>query len=73
MVLRLDMGETHDIGAPGIDHDQPGAGAQPLLHARGKHRVRVGRVGADDQDDVGVLDRIEICVPAEVPNVVARP
>ena len=34
--------------------------AQPLLHARGEDRMGVGRIGADDQDDVGLLDRIEV-------------
>ena len=44
----------------GIEDDQPGALAQPLLHARGEHRVAIGRVGADDHDHVGLLDRIEV-------------
>jgi surface antigen len=35
---------------------QLGAGAQALLHARAKHRVGVGGVGSNQQDDVGVID-----------------
>jgi len=31
--------------------------------------MRGGWVGADDQDDVGVLRPSRICVPAEVPKV----
>jgi hypothetical protein len=34
--------------------------AQPLLQPRGEDRVAVGRVGADHDDHVGVLDGIEI-------------
>jgi hypothetical protein len=60
VILRLDMRHAHDVGAPRIDHDQLGAGAQPLLHARGEDRVRVGRIGADDQDHVALVDRVEI-------------
>ena len=34
--------------------------AQPLLHARSEDRMPVGRVGADHQDHVGLLDAVEI-------------
>ena len=34
--------------------------AQPLLHPRREHRVGVGRVGADDHDDVGLVDGLEV-------------
>ena len=47
---------AHDVGAARIEHDQLGALAQPLLQPRGEHRMAVGRVGADDHDDVGVVD-----------------
>ena len=57
---RLDVRHAHHVDAARIDDDQLGALAQPLLHARGEHRMGVGRVGADDQDDVGMLDRVEI-------------
>ena len=56
----LTCGDFHHLGAARIDHDQLGALAQPLLQARGEHRMGGGRVGADDHDDVGVLDRVEI-------------
>ena len=32
----------------------------------------VGRIGADDHDDVGMFDQSKSCVPAEVPKVVFR-
>ena len=34
--------------------------AQAPLHPRGEHRMGVGRVGADHQDDVGLVDRLEV-------------
>jgi hypothetical protein len=39
-----------------IDNDQPGALAQPLLHARSEDRMCIGRVGANEQDEISVLD-----------------
>jgi len=63
LVLGLDMGGADDVGAPGgsttISLAPPAA--KPLLHARGEPPdARSVGVGADDQDDVGVLDRVEI-------------
>ena len=43
-----------------IDDDQLGALAQPLLDLRADHGMRVGRIAADDQNDVGLVDRVEI-------------
>ena len=60
VMRRLDMRGADEVDPARVGDDQPGALAQPLLHARGEHRVAVGRVGADDQDDVGMLDRVEI-------------
>ncbi len=59
-VQRLHMRRFHHLGAAWIDHDQLGALAQPLLQPRGEHRMSRRRIGADDQDDVGVLDRVEV-------------
>jgi hypothetical protein len=42
---------------------------RPLLHAAGEDRVPIGGIGADDQDDVGILDTVEILRAALVPNV----
>ena len=43
-----------------IDYDQLRPFTQALLHARAEHRVGVGRVGADDHDDVGKIDALEV-------------
>jgi hypothetical protein len=40
--------------------DQPRALAQAALHARGEHRVAVGRVGADHHDTSALSHRIEV-------------
>ena len=56
VIVRLDMRRAHDVGAARIDDDELGALAQPPLHARGEDRMPVGRVGADDDDDVGLVD-----------------
>ena len=60
VIGRLDVGRTDEIDAARIGDDQLRAGAQPLLHARGKDRVSVGGVGADQQDHVGLFDRGKI-------------
>jgi hypothetical protein len=62
-------GRADDIGAARIDDDQLGALAQPLLQARGKDRMAIGRVGADDDHDIGSSTLSKSCVPAEVPKV----
>ena len=54
------MRRAHQIDAARIDDDQLRALAQPLLHARGEDRMRVGRIGADHHDDIGLVDRVEI-------------
>jgi len=60
MIRRLDMGRTHQFGAAGVDHDELGAFAQPLLDLGANDGMSVGRVAADDQHDIGFLDRVEI-------------
>ena len=54
VIVGLDVRRAHEIDAARIDDDQLRAGAQPLLHPRGEDRMRVGRIGADHQDDVGL-------------------
>ena len=56
----LTCGDLHQVDPARIDDDQPRALAQAPLHLRSEHRMRVGRIGADDHDHVGVLHRIEI-------------
>ena len=58
-------GVLDEVDAARIDDDQPGArlaglAAQALLHARGEDRMAVGRIGADDEDDVAVFDAVEV-------------
>ena len=60
VVGRLDVRAAHEVDATRVGHDQLGALAQPPLHARGEDGVRVGRVGADQQDHVGLVDRLEV-------------
>src|SRR5512144_3203721 len=54
------MGPTHEVDRPWVDHDELRALAQPALHVRRKYRVRVRRVGADDDHDIGVIYRVEV-------------
>ena len=60
VMRRLDMRRSHQVDPARIDHDQLGARAQTLFQPAGKDRVPVGRVGADDDDHVGLLDAVEI-------------
>ncbi|CUI29459.1 Uncharacterised protein [Achromobacter ruhlandii] len=43
-------------GAARIDHDQAGAGLDPVHHAQVQDRMAVGHVGADHQEQVGAVD-----------------
>ena len=56
----LDVRRAHEIDAARIDDDELRALAQPLLQPRGEDRMAVGRIGAEDDDHVAVLDRVEI-------------
>jgi hypothetical protein len=69
----LHVGRAHEIDAARIDHDQLRPLAQALLHARGEHGMGVGRIGADQHDDIGLLDRIEILSPGRSPERSAQP
>ena len=53
-------GLRDEVDATRIGDDQLRALAQATLHLRGKHRMSVGRVGADDKDHVGLHDRVKI-------------
>ncbi len=48
------------FGPARVDDDQLRALAQPLLHAGGEDRVPGMGVGADDHDDIGLFDAVEI-------------
>jgi len=73
VMRRLHMGRTHEIDAARIDHDQLRPLAQALFHARGEHGMGVGRIGADQHDDIGLLDRIEILGAGRSPERGAQP
>ena len=60
MMVGLDVRAPDEIDAARIDDDEPRAGAQALLQARGEHRMGVGRIGADHEHDVRLVDRLEI-------------
>ncbi len=60
MMRGLHMGRAHEIDAARIDHDQLRALAQALLHARGEHGMGIGRIGADQDHDVGLFHGIEV-------------
>ena len=60
MVRRLDVRGLHEIDPARIEHDDLRALAQPFLHPAAEHRMRVRRVGADQQNDVGLLHRLEV-------------
>ena len=54
MLTRLDVRCTHKIDAARIDDDELGALTQTPLHARGKHRMAVGRVRTDASVEHGL-------------------
>ena len=59
-VIGLHVRGAHQVDAARVDHDELRAVAQAALHPRCEHRVGVGGVGADEQDEVGMLDRLEV-------------
>ena len=60
VVVGADVGRLDQIDAARIDDDQLRALAQAPLHARREHRVAIGRVGADHDDDIRSGHRLEI-------------
>ena len=60
VILGLDMRTFHQISAARVDDDQFGTLAQTLLQTAGKDRVAVGRIGANDDHDIGLFNRIKI-------------
>ena len=54
------MRRAHQLRAARIDDDELGALAQPLLDLRADDRMRVGRIAADDENDIGLVDGVEI-------------
>ena len=58
MMGGCDVRRAHEVDLARIDDDELCAFAQPRLHARAEDRVRVGRIGADHDDHVGLVDRV---------------
>ena len=59
-LARADVRPFDEVDAARIYHDERRARAQTALEARGEHGVRVGGVGADDEHDIRVRDRLEV-------------
>ena len=60
MMGRLDMRRADDVGAARIDHDELGALAQAAFQPAGEDGMAIGRIGADDDDDVSGHHAVEI-------------
>jgi hypothetical protein len=60
VVGRLDVRAADQVDPARIGDDQPRTVTQPPLHPRREDGVRVGRVGADEQHHVGLVDRAEV-------------
>ena len=59
VIVGLDVRCPDQRNGPGIHDDQPRPLAQPALQLRREHRMSLRRIGADDDDHVGLHDRIE--------------
>ncbi len=68
VAARLDLQEQVGLVgsgiAPWIDHDQPGAGLEPVHQAQEQDRVTVGHVGTDHEEQLGL---VEILIGARWP------
>ena len=52
--LQEQVGLVGGGGAARVDHDQLGAGLEPVGHPQEQDRMAVGHVRADDEEQVGV-------------------
>ena len=57
------MRRAEQVDFARVDDDQAGTLPQPFAQARAKDRVAVGRIGADDQRQIGILDRVKVMRP----------
>ncbi|MPL67272.1 hypothetical protein SDC9_12963 [bioreactor metagenome] len=55
-----EMRGVEQVDPPRVDHDQLRPRPQPLAQPRAEDRVAVGRVRADDERQIGLLDRVEV-------------
>ncbi len=60
MIVGLDVRALDQIDTARIDDDETSAGAQTFLEAGSENRMGVGRIGADDDHDIRLIDRLEI-------------
>ncbi len=60
VMRRLDVGGADEVDAAWIDDDELRSLPQAPLEARGEDRMAIGRVGANDHDDIRLFDTIEI-------------
>ena len=60
MVICCDVRRTHQIRPARVDDDELCAFPQTLFHPRSEDRMRVRWIAADDEDDVGIIDGVEI-------------
>ena len=60
MMVGLDVWAPDQIDAARVDDDEAGARAKALLEAGGEDGMGVGRVGPDDNDHVGLVDRLKV-------------
>ena len=60
MVARLDVRRAYEIDAAWIDDDELRAFAQSPLHSRGEHRMPIGRVRTNHDEDIRLGDRVEV-------------
>lgn len=60
MKIRAYMRRAHNIRAARVDHDQFGTLPEATFDPAGKDRMTIGRVRADDQDHVALLDTVEV-------------
>ena len=58
--LRLDVRRAYERDLARVENDQLGTSAQALLHPRTKDRMGLRRVGTNQHDHVGVLDRVKV-------------
>ena len=60
MELRLDMRRANQVDPARVHHDKLGTFPQAFFHPGRKHGVSISRVGADDEDNVGLINTIKI-------------
>jgi hypothetical protein len=73
MLFGGDMRRADQVDAARVRDDELGSLAQTAFHLRGKHRMTIGGIRADDENDVGFHHRIEILGAGRFPMVFFSP